>query len=477
MLWIISGFTCAGKRTFRDVMATHYGVKVIDKYILADNIGPQGSFTFDGKTRARRDPYLVVDKDNPMYNEMENLQKLTKRLQELIKRLTEMKSSHVDCGAEEEEYNKIAEQKTKLQTQFESAGYLYDKNEDGTLYLINKRDIDDATANDTEHYLLVCSDPSTINNIKHGEGISANRVQNVLIFGFNGDKTHKPATIDSAKNQIAKFFISPTYMQNIDYILYNPHMPGAVETEKSLIKQWELLKCDKRPHLLFEKDGKIKSGILFIKPFTHDRKAESTDGNDSTSKSDADNNEPIITERAKKIFDEINFLARQITTKPEYCFPKKHNATKFDIYSLGCEEAAIPTVQYNDPGSTTNSINEMRKQIEEAGLIIADVVDEKDINNLKAIVHNANCYWEIGYARAFHAPKDVVLLLQSGQQFVFDEHSTIAIKYKYENGNFTLLKSDSGTSLEEKLKEYFLIRKKAIEHRLTHLALIEASRG
>ena len=467
MLWIISGFTCSGKRTFRDIMAKHYGVKVIDKYILEDNIGVQGSFIFDGKNRAKRDPYLVVDKDNPMYNEMEKLQKMTKRL-------TEMKSLPVDCD-KNEKYNEITKEKKKLQAQLESAGYLYDKNEDGTFYLINKKDIEDATANDTEHYLLVCSDPETIRNIKHGQGISAGRVKNVLIFGFNGSKALKNINIESAKNQIAKFFISPIYMKNIDYILYNPQKDGDVEVQDSLIKQWELLKCDKRPHLLIEKDGKIESGIIFIKPFAKSMKAASIDGNDSASKDDANNAELIMTERAKKIFDEINFLARQITSVEKYSFPKKHNATKFDMYALGCKEAAIPTVQYKDRGSTTNSINEMRAQIENAGLIIADVVDEKDMNNLKAIVHNPNCYWEVGYARAFHASKDIILLLQSGQQFVFDEHDTIAIKYTYVDNKFTLLESDSGTSLKEKLKEYFAIRKKAIEHRLTHLALIEES--
>lgn len=384
MLWILSGSYHSGKNTLRNLLAMEYGFSVIDKFVKAETAG--NTFDYDDKTIAARDPFLVTNNEEA---------------DEEISRLENGSCSDMNSSAK---------------------FFIFEKTR-GQYYLIRKSDIATAIKDDEKNYVLVCSEPNTVQKIRDlkimkfgGSYFSTaeknQRIKSILIFGLNltaeEKRNNEEGIITKATNKFSEYI---SYMvQNgdaFDFVIYNKY---ADDPDKILRHEWDkmyiklaqsLVLGEYRPFsykLSFDSANppRYRSGVFFVKPFSNKNSS-----------------------RPDKVFYVVNQKISEILQSVGNVKITKTFAKQSIDYSMnGASE-----VEYREGNDEPWS--QMRSQIEEANLLIVDVADIDDSNS---IMHKPNCYWELGYARAL-CKNIIVLCDERAGKIEFDEQDKIYIKY------------------------------------------------
>ena len=377
MLWILAGAPNSGKKTFRDLLIKEYGFKAIVKYTgtkTANGPKKEGIFLFGVNNIAKRDIYLWVPTDEELVEDLNEIDETTD---------PKKRSDLIDAF------------KNKQLHEFPSK-IIYakdDVNEPG-FYFLYEDDVLKAACNENAHYVLVCSDDETIGYIKE---LCRNKGANYLVkciylFGYTGRNAKE---LDSSTGQLKKLLNNNGFMESIDYVIANLRTKEGFENnlrrqwENLVINSWSVYEPIKKlvPIKLIEgTDSRFKSGIFFTKPFPKNGDKK----------------------RAELIYEAINKIASYVSAC--YKVHRAYNGSD-DVYCVGevgplgnTTIEPVQTVRYESE-ITPEIVSEVKKQIEEANLIVVDLTDYVKDSVMR---YNPNCCWELGYARALH--KRVLLL-------------------------------------------------------------------
>ena len=431
MLWILSGSYHSGKNTVRNILAEEYGFRVICKYVLPSTAGRCFDvFNSDLKInekRACRDPYLVtlVNDEDEQY-------------------LEKMKNASNESDIQE------------VKQDIERAGrIIYDKpsKDSKDYYFIYISDIQSAVESN-DNYLLVCSNPDVIGKILQIDSVSngraRDRVKTIMLFGINLDTevynntTQRENALEQSVTKIKDFFRSRDYLQRFDYILFNRPCESLEKRRISLIHQWEIATNDLdksiKPVKLQCVDNNVSSSIFFVKPFS--------------------------TFNAQLIYEQVNNIVKDnCDRKAPRVFPYDPRA----VYPLG-GDIPVKTVEYTTPDYPQD---QMRDQIDQAGLVVVDVAGRMESDS--PIIYNPNCFWELGYARAKN--KRILIICDSAAfPFPFDEN-VVVFPYTASEGVFNLQESTTKLTFTNELQKYFDYLKQASLNRAYHQFLMKKSSG
>ena len=406
MLWIISGSVRSGKNTLRNILARDYGFQVINKYVDAETAGKTFQYIDDSSSMAvkcaTRDPFLVTG--NKEANHM----------------IDQLKKKEIKKDDVSKQY------------------FIYEKTNE-KYYLIRVEDIREAILDDDRNYVLVCSEPETVQNIKNVEVPSVNsfgtlddaekwqRIKTVLIFGMHIKATEKKKdkvdqALSDATNKFSEYLKGMmNYNDLFDFVIYNKYSKRETEFlqdewDKMYIKlaqTWDSKGYHPFCYKLTSNNEKkiYNSGVFFIKPFIN---------------SDSSIRPQIVLNAVNK---EIKSIAGTL--------------------KISLREDDKPVQEYDMTGAmpveyvrgNEDPWGQMRAQIEAANLIIADVAD---INDNQQVGHKPNCYWELGYARALR--KNIIVLVDDAAgKVAFDEQDKVYIKYRLNKKTVTDDKQDQGS--------------------------------
>ena len=430
MLWILSGSYHSGKNTVRNILAEEFGFKIICKYVLQSTAGTCFEFynTDLGITenRARRDPYLVTianEEDKNFLNQMEQA-----------------------------ESPKVIQ---NIKNEIERTGrIIYDKSSGDSrdYYFIYINDIEDAVESD-DNYLLVCSNPDVIGKILQIDSVSngrtRDRVKTIMLFGINldtevyNDNIQRENALEQSATKIKDFFRSKDYLQRFDFILFNRPCESLEQRRINIIYQWEIAtnNLDKsiKPVKLQCSNGQLSSSIFFVKPFS--------------------------AINADLIYKEVNKVVKDKCHREVYSTSSQDRRA---LYYLG-GDTPLKTVEYE---TTDYPQDQMRDQIEQAGLVVVDVAGR--LQDDSPIIYNPNCFWELGYARAKNK-RILIICDNDALPLPFDEN-VVVFPYTVTDGQFQLLNSNTGLSFIDELKNYFDYIRRSFKNRVYHQFLIQKSR-
>lgn len=405
MLWVISGSHHSGKNTFRNFLARNFGFNIIEKFVLeqtAETVKNVYKRNKQGKKNvAGRDPYLCIPDTS------DSRRKLLERI----------------YAAKSEAERKQIKEKEPL-----SKNIIYDKN--GQHYYIISCDRIEDAFKEEQNYLLVCSDTKVISRIKRVHGFEPSKMRTILIFGMNinGDESPKGVAKSAAKKISQYFDFMSKNLQLFDYVIYNQRIDSPQKRDENLMRQFNdilmeekrrqdsMVRCCKLNTKIDSNTNNIvQSGIFFIKPFSKIKTKQN-----------------IEKSRAAHIYRSINVQIESEMKKINK--PILYDFEEVSDYFIGDDGALAHIVDYEE--NKPYPQDDMAKQIEAANLIIADVADFDDADNP---LHNPNCYWELGYARA--KGKDVIVMVDKNatKSVPFDERNTILFQYDYDGESVVFL--------------------------------------